>query len=79
MRYPVFLCGDQIEFEAEWEGKDPKSRPDWPFPSFNAWDWAEAFCKVQPDVDQGLMISWFANALMRGYDQGQVDSHSSSL
>jgi hypothetical protein len=25
--------------------------------------WAEEFAKVQPDVDQGLMIGWFANAM----------------
>jgi len=25
--------------------------------------WAEEFAKVQPDVDKGLMIGWFANAI----------------
>jgi hypothetical protein len=25
--------------------------------------WATEFHKVQPDVDVGLMISWFANAM----------------
>lgn len=25
--------------------------------------WAEEFAKVRPDVDQGLMIGWFANAM----------------
>lgn len=25
--------------------------------------WAAEFCKVQPDVDEGLMIGWFANAI----------------
>ena len=51
--------------------------------SFDARDWAEAFCdrfwltrnSNDPDVsteldDQvGLMIGWFANAIMRGWDE----------
>ena len=68
--YPVILNGDHAEFEQEWAGKDPKTRPDWPLPSFDARDWAETFCKINPDgppVD--VMTGWFANALMRGYDE----------
>lgn len=68
--YPIILNGDHAEFEREWAGKDPKERPDWPLPSFDAKDWAEAFCKFNPEgppVD--IMIGWFANALMRGYDE----------
>ena len=77
MTLPI-MNGDHAEFEREWAGKDPKTRPDWPYPSFDARDWAEAFCKGfkvsfkdgRPDDgdDMGLMIGWFANALMRGYD-----------
>ena len=69
MRYPVILNGDHAEFEAEWEGKDPKERPDWPLPSFDARDWAEAFCKQFPEVDEDTMRGWFASALMRGWDE----------
>lgn len=43
--------------------------PTWPLPSFDAKDWAEAFCKIHPGHDEGMMLSWFANALMRGYDE----------
>lgn len=25
--------------------------------------WAEEFAKVHPEIDQGLMIGWFANAM----------------
>jgi hypothetical protein len=71
MSYPVILNGDHAAFEAEAEGMDPKDRSDWPAPSFDARDWAKAFCKVCPDVDEGLMLGWFANALMRGYDEGR--------
>lgn len=69
MRYPVILCGDHIEFEMEHADTPPKERPDWPLPSFDARDWAEAFCKLNPGMDEDLMIAWFANALMRGYDE----------
>lgn len=68
MAYPVIMNGDHAEFEAEWDGKDQKERTDWPLPSFDALDWAEAFCKVFPETDQDTVQTWFANALMRGYD-----------
>ena len=79
--YPVILNGDHAEFETEWAGKDPTTRPDWPMPSFDAQDWAEAFCKIasqhgfkdakgQP-IDEGWMISWFAGSLMRGFDEAR--------
>lgn len=32
--------------------------------------WAEEFAKVCPDVDQGLMLSWFANAIEVGRAAG---------
>lgn len=69
MPYPVILNGDHAEFEQEWAGKPAKDRPDWPLPSFDARDWAEAFCKINPAMTEDIMIGWFANALMRGYDE----------
>lgn len=76
MGYPVILCGDHAEFEAEWaaSGRPECERPDWPLPSFDAQDWAAAFLKINPDcgLDEGLMIAWFANALMRGYDEASA-------
>lgn len=74
--YPVILCGDHAEFEAKWaaSGKPDHERPDWPLPSFDAQDWAKAFRQTAiklgySDMDEGWLITWFANALMRGYDQ----------
>ena len=77
--YPIILNGDHLEFEIEHRDTPPKERPDWPLPSFDAQDWAEAFCKIankfefkdvdNKPIDEGWMIAWFANALMRGYDQ----------
>lgn len=64
------LNGDHAEFEMLHANTPPKERPDWPLPSFDARDWAEAFCKIHPEADLGDMIGWFANALMRGYDEG---------
>lgn len=73
VKYPVIFNGDHAEFEREHADTPPKERPDWPLPSFDARDWAEVFCKVAKtqghDIDEGWMITWFANALMRGYDQ----------
>jgi hypothetical protein len=69
MKYPVILCGDHAEFEMNYKGK-PEDRPDWPVPSFDARDWARAFCKQYPAIDEHVMLGWFANALMRGYDEG---------
>lgn len=78
-RYPVLLCGDQIEFEREHANTAPEDRPDWPLPSFDATDWAKCFCKIATNlgykdaeggpIDEGWMIGWFANALMRGFDE----------
>lgn len=34
--------------------------------------WAEEFAKVQPTVDEGLMIGWFANAIETGRRAGKV-------
>jgi len=70
--YPVILCGDQLEYELNKDGADPRERSDWPLPSFDARDWSQAFCKLYPDgPSEDEMIGWFANALMRGYDEGQ--------
>lgn len=47
--------------------------PHWPLPSFDAKDWAAEFMRLFGDkrdqIDESLMIGWFANALMRGYDE----------
>lgn len=71
--YPMIMNGDHAEFEREHADTPMKDRPDWPLPSFDAKDWAEAFCKIAKtqghDLDEGWMITWFANALMRGYDE----------
>lgn len=79
MTYPIIMNGDHAEFEREHVNTPPKERPDWPLPSFDARDWAEAFCKTATTlgykdadgkpIDEGWMISWFANALMRGFDE----------
>lgn len=44
--------------------------------SFDARDWARAFVeyvRINPAIatDEGTMITWFANALMRGYDHAR--------
>lgn len=81
MPYPIIMNGDHAEFEREHADTPPHERPDWPLPSFDARDWAKAFCEkfivskidgynTKPEDDaEGLMTTWFANALMRGYDE----------
>lgn len=81
MRYPVVLNGDHAEFELEHANTPPHERSDWPLPSFDARDWAKSFCQnfmvqardgsITVDDDEALMLTWFANALMRGFDEGR--------
>lgn len=44
--------------------------------SFDAQDWARAFMGLfghrKDEIDEGLMLAWFANALMRGFDEHVV-------
>lgn len=54
--------------------KQDRADPNWPLPSFDAVDWAKAFCETaakqgHPGIDESWMVGWFANALMRGYDE----------
>jgi hypothetical protein len=54
--------------------KPDRNDPNWPLPSFDARDWAKSFVEIATknghgSLDEGWMISWFANALMRGYDE----------
>ena len=73
--------GDHAQYEID--NTPTKERSDWPLPSFDAKDWAEAFCKIANDkfgfkdyygkpIDEGWMQTWFANALMRGFDEATV-------
>lgn len=39
----------------------------WPH-TMDAQVWAEKFCEQFPGVDKGVMLGWFANAIMAGYD-----------
>ena len=70
----MIFNGDHLQFELDNIGVPPKERPDWPFPSFDAQDWAEAFCKVFPECDEVTVLAWMACALMRGYDQRSMEN-----
>lgn len=43
--------------------------------SFDAQKWAKAFMERfgenRGEIDEAVMIGWFANAIMRGYDEAQ--------
>jgi hypothetical protein len=74
------MNGDRLAYELEHANTPLRERSDWPLPSFDARDWAEAFCKVctekgfDPVKDEDWVMGWFANALMRGYDQGRAEN-----
>ena len=57
-----------------------RNDPSWPLPSFDARDWAAAFCKTARErwgitgLDEEMMTAWFACALMRGYDQRAMEA-----
>lgn len=54
----------------------------WPIQSFDAQDWAKAFCKTFHEYnrpDEATMLAWFANALMRGWDQRQWESDAAEV
>lgn len=46
-----------------------------PLMGMDAQEWAREFLRIWSgrwsEVDEGLMISWFANAIMRGFDEGR--------
>lgn len=52
----------------------PAPAPD-PLKGIDAQKWAKEFMRIWSgrwsEVDEGLMIGWFANAIMRGFDEGQ--------
>jgi hypothetical protein len=68
--YPGPMNGDRLEYELANTGIPADQRSDWPLPSFDARDWASAFCERNHGADESVMIAWFANALMRGFDEG---------
>ena len=74
MTHPI-LNGDHAAFELERGNTPLTHRPDWPLSSFDARDWARAFNEQYPGQDTDVMVAWFANALMRGFDEGQGRIH----
>jgi hypothetical protein len=55
-----------------------KSDPGYPYGEFDAREWAKEFQRVWGDrlneVDEELMVGWFANAIMTGYDKAMNDT-----
>jgi len=67
--------GDHLQYELDNANVPPEQRSDWPWPSFDARDWAKAFCKIAKqqghDIDEAWMVTWFASAMMRGVDEAR--------
>lgn len=79
MAYPMIMNCDHAN-------TNPEDRPDWPLPSFDASEWAAAYCKIAnrmgyknslgEPMDEAWMTTWFANALMRGHDEAVSRMHA---
>jgi hypothetical protein len=68
--------GDHAQFEIDNANVPLKERSDWPMPSFDAMDWAEAFNKQYPAIAVDNLLPWFAGALMRGFDEHAARSQA---
>lgn len=70
------LCQAKVNMETELDSMAAYNDLSWPLPSFDASDWAVSFVKLareKPEIatDEATMLAWFANALMRGYDEAK--------
>lgn len=67
-------CDDCLRASPPLDEPAPAPEPD-PLLGIDAQKWAQEFMRIWSgrwaEVDEGLMIGWFANAIMRGYDEGQ--------
>ena len=45
---------------------------------FDAKIWAKEFCKLNTASDERTMVSWFANAIMAGYDYAKREIKSNT-
>lgn len=63
------MNGDQLQYELDNAGVPLDQRSEYPFCSFDADDWANAFCLQNPGFDVDVARAWFASALMRGFDE----------
>lgn len=44
--------------------------------NFDAQAWAKEFKKINPEADESIMLGWFANAIMCGYDHASRKQNS---
>lgn len=43
---------------------------------FDAHKWAQEFKRLYPESDEELMLAWFANAIMAGYDKAKAEDQA---
>lgn len=63
--------GDHMQFEIDHANTPPEERPDWPWPSFDAMDWAKAMSK-RFGIPEDEALPWAASMLMRGFDEANA-------
>lgn len=44
--------------------------------SMDATAWTSEYCRINPSADYGMMLGWFANAIMAGYDEAMRRNES---
>ena len=51
---------------------------EYPYGEFDAQKWAEEFERLYPELElsEGIMLGWFANAIMTGYNKAKNEKVS---
>ena len=72
----AIVLGEAARLSPEELRAKYRDDPNWPIQSFDARDWAEKFSKLT-GMDEAWALTWFANALMRGFDEGMMRARAS--
>jgi hypothetical protein len=57
-----------MSLQSETAPLPPNPHPHTLHQTMDASVWAKEFCILNPDADESVMLTWFANAIMVGYD-----------
>jgi hypothetical protein len=52
-------------------GQHDARDPNWLLSTMDGKDWADEFCRLNNAANHGMMLAWFCNAIMVGYDTGR--------
>jgi len=66
-------CLEDVKLRYDAEVDKKLRPPGYPYGEFDATKWAAEFKRIFPDSDEHLMIGWFSNAIMTGFDKAKND------